>query len=113
MKYSSIPQQTLAQSLIAEGLIQNPLLIKAVGVQQELIGKTGAYRLLGSIIFEIKAFEPGRMTLRELLGQMETYQEPASQVSRTNLLDLTDLFETNDLLDLSELFQEARQLVAA
>ena len=44
---------TLAQSLIAQGLINNPEFIRAAQVQSQLL-TTGSYRLLGSILNELQ-----------------------------------------------------------
>lgn len=46
---------TLAQALIAQGLIKNPLFIQAAAVQAAML-QTGnfSYRLLGSIIHDIE-----------------------------------------------------------
>ena len=56
---------TLAQSLIAEGLIRNPEFIKAAELQAELL-KQGSFKLLGVILAEMQ--EQKGLTARQRDG---------------------------------------------
>jgi hypothetical protein len=53
---------TLAQALIAQGLIKNPVFIQAATVQAAMLN-TGdtSYRLLGSIIHDIETENPSKV----------------------------------------------------
>ena len=43
MRYSNfMPQVTLAQSFIAQGLIKDPLFVEAAGLQKSLMAQTGS-----------------------------------------------------------------------
>jgi hypothetical protein len=110
MRYSNfMPQVTLAQSFIAQGLIKDPLFVEAAGLQKILMAQTGSYRLLGSIIADIQENHSDKLSLNDLLVKPETL-ETNNSVVQANMLDLTPLAQQADLLDLSDLLEQPRKL---
>ncbi len=108
-KYVSNPRLTLAQSLIAQGLITNPAFVNAARVQALIMLQTGTYRLLGAILEELPEAQPhssSKLPLVDLLLQPEAL-EPTSLINQANMLDLTALLEQSDLLDLSDLIEQS------
>ena len=110
MKFSNfMPQVTLAQSFIEQGLIKDPVFVEAAELQESLIAQTGSYRLLGSIIADIQDSHSTKLPLSNLLIKFDALEDN-NPVAQANMLDLTSLEEQSDLLDLSDLVEQARKL---